>query len=87
MVGIGRATVRAVQRRRPVTLVGMVIVACGVVMVVVGWCSNATSPAGDANIGAGALVLGGMLVVLVGLVVWAAQGVVARRRAARDERR
>ncbi|NII41200.1 hypothetical protein E9228_001847 [Curtobacterium flaccumfaciens] len=73
------------QRRRPVTLVGMVVVAWGVVMVVVGWCRNATTPAGD--IGAGALVLGGMLVVLVGLVVWAVQGVIAQRRATRSQGR
>jgi drug/metabolite transporter (DMT)-like permease len=75
------------QRRRPVTLVGMVVVACGVVMVVVGWCRNAATPAGDADIGAGALVLGGMLVVLVGLVVWAVQGVIAQRRATRRQGR
>jgi drug/metabolite transporter (DMT)-like permease len=75
------------QRRRPVTLVGMVVVACGVVMAVVGWCRNATSPAGDADIGAGALVLGGVLVVLVGLVVWAVQGVIAQRRTTRRQGR
>jgi drug/metabolite transporter (DMT)-like permease len=73
------------QRRRPTALIGMILVACGVVVVVVGGLSNATSPAGDANIGAGALLLGGTLLVLVGLVVWAVQGVLGQRRAARSQ--
>ncbi|PZF15238.1 hypothetical protein DEJ25_00390 [Curtobacterium sp. MCPF17_011] len=75
------------QRRRPIALVGMILLACGLVMVVVGGFSNATSPAGDANIGAGALMLGGTVVGAVGLVVWAVQGVLAQRRGTRGQGR
>jgi hypothetical protein len=75
------------QRRRPVVPVGIILLACGFVMVVVGGFSNANSSAGDANIGAGMLLLGGTVVGLVGLVVWAVQGTLAQRRGARHEGR
>lgn len=75
------------QRRRPTALIGIVLVVCGAVMLVVGGVSNGNTPAGDADIGAGAWFVGGMVVVLVGLVVWAVQGVLAQRRAARSQGR
>jgi hypothetical protein len=81
-----RGAVPDTHRRRPVSPAGTTLLACGFVLVVVGGFSNANGPAGEANIGAGALLAGGGLVGLLGLVVWAVQGGVAQRRGARARR-